>query len=443
VAALRDAQSARSTTPARSLPAVVQRFIATEAAGGIVLVAAAAVALVWANSPWQRSYETLWHNPLVLQVGGLRVAEDLRHFVNDGLMALFFFVVALEIKREVVRGELADLRVAALPVFAAVGGMVVPACVYLLVTAGSGAGHGWGIPMATDIAFALGVLALLSRRLPGSLKMLLLTLAIVDDVGAIIVIALFYGGSLDGTALSIAGALLIAIALLRRVRVDWPPVYVALAVAAWYATYQSGVHATIAGVAVGLLTPAQPLTPSDTVRRWALDLSDEPNASEMRQLMVIARESVSPAEHLEVRLHPFTSFVVLPVFALANAGVVIHRDMLGTGGARALAAGVALGLVLGKFVGIIAGSWMATRLRLAVLPEGVEWSHMAGIAALGGIGFTVSLFISGLAFDDAQLADAAKLAILVASTAAAVIGTLVLRRAARSSPSTATGAPGP
>jgi NhaA family Na+:H+ antiporter len=220
--------------------------------------------------------------------------------------------------------------------------------------------------------------------------------------------------------------------------VDWPPVYVALAVAAWYATYKSGVHATIAGVAVGLLTPAQPLTPSDTVRRWALDLSDEPNAAEMRQLMVIARESVSPAEHLEVRLHPFTSFVVLPVFALANAGVMIHRDMLATAGARALAAGVALGLVLGKFVGIMAGSWTATRLRLAALPEGVTWSHMAGIAALGGIGFTVSLFIAGLAFNDAQLADAAKLAILVASTAAAVVGTLVLRRAARSSALTPT-----
>jgi len=420
---------ARSTTPARSLPGVVHRFIETEAASGIVLVAVTVVALVWANSPWQHSYETLWHNPIVLQAGGLRTTEDLRHFVNDGLMALFFFVVALEIKREIVRGELADVRVAALPVFAAIGGMVVPACLYLAATAGSGTGHGWGIPMATDIAFALGVLALLARRLPGSLKVLLLTLAIVDDIGAIIVIAVFYGGTLDLTALAVAIAFLVAAAGLIRVRIDWPPLYAALGVAAWYATYRSGVHATIAGVAFGLLTPARALAPTETVKRWALDLSDEPNAAEVQQMMVIARESISPAEHLEVRLHPFTSFVVLPCFALANAGVVIHRDMLATSSARAVAAGVALGLVVGKVVGIMAGGWAATRLRLAVLPEGVRWSHMAGIGALGGIGFTVSLFIAGLAFDDPQLADAAKLAILVASTAAAVIGAAVLRKA--------------
>ncbi len=425
---------ARSTTSARSLPGVVHRFIETEAASGIVLVAATVVALVWANSPWQHSYETLWHNPIVLQAGGVRIAEDLRHFVNDGLMALFFFVVALEIKREIVRGELADLRVAALPVFAAIGGMVAPACLYVLVTAGSGTGHGWGIPMATDIAFALGVLALLSHRLPGSLKVLLLTLAIVDDIGAIVVIAVFYGGTLDLTALAVAIAFLVVAAVLIRARIDWPPLYLALGVAAWYATYRSGVHATIAGVAFGLLTPARALAPTETVRRWALDLSDEPNASEVQQMMVIARESVSPAEHLEVRLHPFTSYVVLPCFALANAGVVIHRDMLATSSARAVAAGVALGLVLGKVVGIRAGSWAATRLRLAVLPEGVTWSHMTGIAALGGIGFTVSLFIAGLAFDDPRLADAAKLAILVASTAAALVGAFVLRRASDQRP---------
>ena len=435
--ALRNAPTARSTTPARSLPSFVHRFIETEAASGIALVAAAVAAMVWANSPWQQSYDTLWHNPIVLQLGGLRVAEDLRHFVNDGLMALFFFVVALEIKRELVRGELADLRVASLPLFAAVGGMVVPAFLYLVVTAGNGdAGHGWGIPMATDIAFALGALALMSRRLPGSLKVLLLTLAIVDDIGAIIVIALFYGGTLDLTALAVAVGFVVAAAVLMRLRIDWPPLYLALAVAAWYATYRSGVHATIAGVAFGLLTPARALAPSQTVRRWALDLSDEPNAAEVQQMMVIARESVSPGEHLEVRLHAFTSFVVLPCFALANAGVEIHPDMLGTSSARAVAVGVALGLVVGKIVGIMAGSWVATRLRLAVLPEDVRWSHMAGIAALGGIGFTVSLFISNLAFDDAQLANAAKLAILVASTAAAVVGTIVLRRTGRSSSST-------
>lgn len=287
--------------------------------------------------------------------------------------------------------------------------------------------------MATDIAFALGVLALLSRRLPGGLKVLLLTLAVVDDIGAIVVIALFYGGSINLAALLVAVALVAAIAVLRGLRVDWPPIYITLAVGAWYATYRSGVHATIAGVALGLVTPARPLAAARTVRRWALDLSDEPSANEVRQMMVIARESVSPAEHLEVRLHPFTSFIVLPVFALANAGVVIHRDMLGTRDARAVAAGVAVGLVVGKVVGILAGSWAATRLGLAALPDGVAWRQIAGIAALGGIGFTVSLFISGLAFEAAQLEDAAKLAILLGSTLSAVIGTLVLRRAAEGS----------
>ena len=420
--------SGRSLTPARTLPPVVRRFIETEAASGLVLVVATAVALVWANSPWQHAYETLWHDPVVVQIGGLRLEEDLRHFVSDGLMALFFFVVGLEIKREFVQGDLAEWRVAALPVSAAVGGMVVPVVLYLAVTAGTGASDGWGIPMATDIAFALGVLSLLSRRVPASLKVLLLTLAVVDDIGAIVVIAVVYSGGIDLGALAMAACLLAAAAVLLRGRVDWPPVYIALAVAAWYATYRSGVHATIAGVAFGLITPARALAPAETVRRWALDLSDEPDAGEVRQMMVIARESTSSAEHLLTRLHPFTSFVVLPCFALANAGVVIHRDMLGSPSARAVAAGVAAGLVAGKFAGILAGSWIAVRLRLAVLPQDVRWAHMRGLAALGGIGFTVSLFITGLAFTDAQLADAAKLAILVASTASALAGAALLWR---------------
>lgn len=422
---------ARSATPARSLPGVVRQFIQTEAAGGVVLVAAAVVALLWANSPWQHSYETFWHHEVVVQVGGLRVAEDLRHFVNDALMSVFFFVVALEIKRELVCGELSDRRVAALPVFAAVGGMVVPACFYVAITAGTDAGHGWGIPMATDIAFALGILALVSRRLPSGLKVLLLTLAIVDDIGAIIVIALFYGGTLHAGAFVAAAGLLGVFAVLRHLRVDWPPIYLVLAASVWYAAYRSGVHPTIAGVAIGLLTPATPLAAADTAKRWALDLSDEPGADELRQMTVIARESVSPVEHLEVRLHPFTSFVVLPVFALANAGVALQHGMLATDGARAVAGGVAIGLVVGKIVGILAGSWAALRLRIAVMPAGVRWPHLAGIATLGGIGFTVSLFISALAFDDPRHVDAAKLAILASAVVSALVGAVVLARAGR------------
>jgi NhaA family Na+:H+ antiporter len=418
--------SARQVTPARSLPAVVARFMRTEASGGLVLLAAAVVALVWANSPWRASYETLWRSQVTLGFGVFRIEEDLRHFVNDGLMALFFFVVGLEIKREVVHGELADRRVAALPVFAALGGMILPALFYVAVAGGGAAGDGWGIPMATDIAFALGVLALLGSRVPSSLKLFLLTLAVVDDVGAIVVIAVFYSGTIDMAALSAAAAGLALSLMLRRLRVDWPPIYVFLAVATWYATYRSGVHATIAGVALALTTPTHRLAPADTARRWGHLLSDEPSASETHQMSIIARESVSPAEHLEELLHPATSFVVLPVFALANAGVELKSDMLSGSGATRVALGVAVGLIVGKLLGILGGAWLGIRVRLAVLPSDTRWIHLAGAAALGGIGFTVSLFITGLAFEQVELRDAAKLAVLAASVAASVIGAGIL-----------------
>jgi NhaA family Na+:H+ antiporter len=417
--------SARRATPARSLPAVVARFVRTEASGGIVLLAAAVVALVWANSPWQASYETLWQSRVTLGFGVFRVEEDLRHFVNDGLMALIFFVVGLEIKREVVHRELADRRVAALPMFAALGGMLLPALFYVAV-AGGATGDGWGIPIATDIAFALGVLALLGSRVPSSLKLFLLTLAVVDDVGAIVVIAVFYSGTIDMAALLAAVAGLAVSLALRRLRVDWPPIYVFLAVATWYATYRSGVHATIAGVALALTTPTHRLAPAHAARRWGQQLSAEPSASEIHQMSIIARESVSPAEHLEELLHPATSFVVLPVFALANAGVELKSDMLSGSGATRVAVGVVVGLVAGKLLGILGGAWLGTRLRLAVLPSDTRWIHVAGAAALGGIGFTVSLFITSLAFEQVELRDAAKLAVLAASVAASLIGAGIL-----------------
>lgn len=417
---------ARRSKPARSLPPVVARFLRTEAAGGIALVVAALVALVWANSPWSGSYEALWHSDVTLRLGVFRVEQDLRHFVNDALMTLFFFVVGLEIKREVVHGELADRRVAALPVFAAIGGMVVPALLYAVVAGGGPAGRGWGIPMATDIAFAIGVLALLGSRAPTSLKLFLLTLAIVDDVGAIIVIAVFYSGTLDANALAAAAAGLAVTVALRRLRVDWSPLYISLSVAVWYAAYRSGVHPTIAGVALALTTPTNRLAPAELARRWAEDLSDAPTAGEVHQMTLLARESVSPAEHLEELLHPVTSFVVLPLFALANAGVAIRSGLLSGPGAARVAAGIAVGLVVGKLLGIAGGAWLGTRLRLAVLPPGIRWPHIAGAGALGGIGFTVSIFITGLAFETGARHDAAKLAVLVASVAASVIGAAIL-----------------
>ena len=422
----RHSNSARSSTPARSLPPVVRRFIRTEAAGGIVLVVAAGIALAWANSAWSHSYESLWHTPLSLRVGAVRFDEDLRHFVNDGLMALFFFVVGLEIKREAVSGELSDRRVAALPALGALGGMVVPALLYFAFAHGGSSGRGWGIPMATDIAFALGVLALLGSRVPASLKLFLLTLAIVDDIGAIVVIALFYGGDISWSALAVAGAGVGVTWLLRRSRVDWPPVYVAIGIATWYATYKSGVHATIAGVALALTTPARPLAPSETVSRWAQDLSDEPSASELRQMTIIARESVSPAEHLQELLHSTTSFFVLPIFALANAGVVIRTGLFDAEGSTRVALGVAVGLVAGKLLGIVAGAWLGVRSGAALLPADLTWRHIAGAGALGGIGFTVSLFIANLAFAEPSLTDAARLAVLGSSIVAAAAGAFIL-----------------
>lgn len=416
---------ARHATPARTLPAAVTRFIRTESAGGIALVGAAVVAMVWANSPWSHVYDDFWHTPLALQVGPLHLDQDLRHFVNDGLMALFFFLVGLEIKREATQGELTDRRVAALPAFAALGGMVVPALIYVAIARGNGIANGWGIPMATDIAFALGVLALLGSRVPTHLKLFLLTLAIVDDIGAILVIAVFYSEQIAAGPLMLAVAGVALTALLRRARVDWPPAYILIGLATWYATYKSGVHATIAGVALALTTPARPLAPTETVQRWAQDLSDEPTAEEVRQMTIIARESVSPTEHLEELLHSTTSFFVLPVFALANAGVSLRSDMLGGDGATNVAVGVFVALVVGKFVGVLIGARIGLAFG-AALPIGVRWIHLAGAGALAGIGFTVSLFVAGLAFDDAHATDAARLGILVASVTAACLGAGIL-----------------
>jgi NhaA family Na+:H+ antiporter len=406
----------------RAFPLAVRRFLATEASGGLALLAAAALALAWANSPWRQSYVDLWHTEVRLTVGGTGVEDDLRHLVNNGLMALFFLVVGLEVKRELVAGDLRDRRVAALPAVAALGGMVVPALVYLAVNAGVDGAAGWGVPMATDIAFALGVLALLGPRVPPALKLFLLTLAIVDDVGAIVVIAVAYTDHLDPWALATALALVAVAAACVRARVWSPGVYVVLGVACWFATYESGVHATLAGVAFGLLAPARPLAPGDVAREWAGDLSDEPSAAEMRELTSVARETVSVAERVEYRLHPYTSFLVVPIFALANAGVRLTGDALSAPGARRVALGVVAGLVVGKLVGITAAAALAVRLRLTALPPGATWPQVTGIAAVAGIGFTVSLFIGGLAFDEPALSEAATLAVLVASVAASVLG---------------------
>jgi NhaA family Na+:H+ antiporter len=384
---------------ARRLLSPVERFLSIEAASGIVLLAAALIALVWANSPWHAGYEALLHTPIGLRAGGFGFERDVHFWINDGLMVVFFFVVGLEIKRELHAGELSELRRAALPAFAALGGMIVPAGIYLVLNAGTPAVVGWGVPMATDIAFAVGVLALLGKRVPPALRILLLALAVMDDVGSIVVIAIFYssGFSLAGLAVAVLGIAIIV--LMQKFGVRSPWAYLPAALVTWVGTYATGVHPTIAGVAVGLLTP---------VHAWA------------------GREAAPPVERLHHALHRSVAFGIMPLFALANAGVVLGNAGLDGGGFRVLL-GVLLGLVLGKPLGVMMFAWLAVRARLAALPAGVRWSGMAVVGFAAGIGFTMALFIAALAFSSGPLLEVAKLGILGASAIAAVIGSIAGR----------------
>jgi NhaA family Na+:H+ antiporter len=417
-----------SDAPLARLARPVARFLSIEAAGGFVLVVAAVVALLWANSPWQASYASFWATPLEVRIGPLLFEEDLGHWVNDALMAVFFFVVGLEIKREVVSGELRDRRAIALPALAALGGMIVPAGLYLAVNAGGAGVDGWGIPMATDIAFALGVVVLLGSRIPSSLKVFLLTLAIVDDIGAITVIAVFYTEDLAPQYLLGAGGLVVLVMALQRSRVVYPPVYVVTGVALWLAIYESGVHATIAGVVMGLLTPAKPLQSELDAQAIVDHLENRPELTveEVRATSRAITQSVSLCDHLIELLHPWSSYVIVPIFALANAGITLTGDAFS--GPSAILIGVMVGLVVGKPLGITAFVWLSVRLRFAALPEGVTWRQLGGIAMVAGIGFTVSLFVATLAFSDAQLQTDAKTGILLASVIAAVLGSVVLLR---------------
>ena len=422
-----------SNRPLARVARPVREFLRVEAAGSILLLLAAAAALLWANSPFAESYDALWHTHLVLDVGPLHLDESLQHWVNDALMVIFFFVVGLEIKYELVNGDLRDPKTAALPIIAAVGGMVVPAGIYFALNpAGSDGGAGWGIPMATDIAFAVGVLGILGRRIPSAARLFLLTLAIVDDIGAILVIAVFYTSDLSLTWLAIAVGLLAAMVVARLLRVWTVVVYAILGVGTWFALLESGVHATLAGVAIGLLAPATALLNEEVAREHARDaLRDNMlDPDELAKLRFLLKESVSVVERLISALHPLSAYVVLPVFALANAGVELGA--IGKVFAEPVGLGIILGLVLGKPVGIFLASFAAVRLGVARLPEHTSWSMVLGLGAVAGIGFTVSIFIAGLSFPGADLlTEEAKIAILLASLIAAVVGVALLLAATR------------
>jgi NhaA family Na+:H+ antiporter len=431
----------------RRLPRLVvrpfQAYLDTEEAGGVLLLVAAAAALVWANV-WPGSYESVWHTELALRLGPWELIDDAQHWINDGLMALFFFVVGLEIKRELVVGELRDPRTAALPTVAALGGMIVPALLYAALNAGGPGSSGWGIPMATDIAFAVGVLALFGRGLPSSLRVFLLSLAIVDDIGAILVIAIFYSEGIVWPALATAGALIALIMLAQRANVRLTALYVALGVGTWLAVYVSGVHATIAGVALGLVTPALPFQKPGAVSERARRVADktgddaehaDADAHHWLGLATLSREAVSPLARMEHALHPWTSYVIIPLFALANAGVQLGGGAVGDALTSRVTLGIVLGLVMGKILGITLFSWGAVRLGVARLPSEVGWGQVTAVAAVAGIGFTVSLFIAALAFSDPGVLAAAKVGILGASIIAGGIGAALLaatrRRAAQ------------
>ncbi|MBX3221895.1 MAG: Na+/H+ antiporter NhaA [Labilithrix sp.] len=421
---------------ARRLVTPIESFLHIEAASGIVLLVMAAVAMTIASSAWSGAFHRLLELPMGLRFGAVTIERPLHFWINDGLMTIFFFVVGLEIRREMYEGELSNARRGLLPIAAALGGMVAPALIYLAF-----AGHtpedrpGWGVPMATDIAFAVGLLALLGKRVPPALRVLLLALAIIDDIGSIVVIATFYSGALDPSGFLIAAGGVAAIVSLQRIGVRRASIYVIPGVIVWLGVCRSGVHPTIAGVIVGLLTPARPwLGPEGLValaRRSAEEVEHEleakPGAAvaserlaeEASRIDLASREALAPATRLQRMLHPWVAFVIMPIFALANAGVTLDARSVAP---SLLGAGIVVGLVVGKPIGILAACYAVVRLRVTSLPRGIAWRELLVLGLVAGIGFTMALFVAALAFPEGYKLEQAKAAILVASTLAMTIG---------------------
>jgi Na+:H+ antiporter, NhaA family len=415
----------------------IQRFIHTEGVGGWLLLATTVVALVWANSPFQSSYFHFWEAEISFDLGVLHLEKTLHHWINDGLMAIFFLLVGMEIKHELVMGHLRTRKQAMLPVAAAVGGMIAPALIYLAFNAGSAGLRGWGIPMATDIAFALAVLAMV-KGIPVELKVFLLALAIVDDIGAIIVIALFYTDALRLLPLIIGVCLLLGIWALRSVQVQLEFPYVILGILFWVAILRSGIHATIAGVILGFMVRSKPAVDHRSfteeaskaleAMKSAVRRGDQREMSaNLGTIEAMANLTEAPIERTTRKLHSWVAFLVLPLFALANAGVVVSSESLSAALHSRVAWGIVIGLLVGKPLGVLGFTWLATKIRFAELPQHFSWSLLAGVGVLAGIGFTVSIFITGLAFSEDELVSAGKLGILLASMVAGIVGFAMLR----------------
>ncbi len=416
--------------PIQRLQRSIQTFMRIESASGIVLLVCTAIALIAANSPYAETYQAFWNQTLRLAVDDFVLSYPLWYWVNDGLMPIFFFLIGLEIKRELVIGELSDPKKVVLPVAAAAGGVIVPVAIYLALQYGKEGQHGWAVPMATDIAFVVGCLSLLGKRVPHGLTVLMLSLAIVDDLAAVLVIALFYTSSISATW--VAGALvgLVVVAALSKLGVRSVAIYVLTGAWVWLCTLKSGIHPTIAGVVLGLMTPAMPWLGGEkflNFLRYTDETLRKPETTLAQARLLVgdlsfaSREAVAPLSRIERALHPWTAFVIMPLFALANAGVPIELEGLGA----PVGIAVAAGLFFGKSVGIFGASFLAVKLGLATRPQGVTWPILVGAAFLGGIGFTMALFIASLGLSG-DLLVAAKIGVIIGSFASAVVGMLIL-----------------
>lgn len=422
----------------------IRQFLRWDAAGGILLIAATITALVLANSPWADAYEAFWQTPVSFTIGEEGFSKPLLLWVNDGLMAVFFFLVGLEIKREVLDGELSSLRKASFPLFAAIGGMVFPIGLFFLFNSNPAGQDAWGVPMATDIAFSLGILSLLGARAPIGLIIFLTAFAIVDDIGAILVITVFYAHEIHWLPILTAGALLFFLILcnvLLNIRRNW--IYILIGIGVWYYTFKSGLHPTIAGVLVALIIPARNQIKSnkfiERLRQFLRKTTGEENElefsrtfyrekelSELYELKKNLKGVMPPLQRLEYRLEEFVSYFILPVFALANAGISLSGGL--EMAAQGFTLSIALALLLGKLLGVLSFSWLSVKLGIASLPVNTKWIHITGAGLLGGIGFTMAIFISNLALQDPDMLAQAKLGILLASLIAGISGYWLLRQ---------------
>lgn len=415
--------------------ATVERFLHIEAVSGVALLIAATVALIWANSSFAHSYHDLWHMPITIGVGEFSFSRSPHFWINDALMTVFFLVVGMEIRREIHEGALSKIDQAVLPMAAAIGGVIAPALIYLALNGDAARVRGWAVPTATDIAFAVGVLALLGRSIPSNVRVFLLALAIIDDVIAVLIIAFIYSGGLDPSGFAIAGAGILMVIALQRTGVGSAYAYVLPGAVVWVGTLVTGAHPTLAGVILGLMTPvfSTPMRehPVEVVSRIADELRDKDAVSArdmnrlsrpLRQLRLANREMLPPVVRVQTALHPWVAYGIMPIFALANAGVSLDGVDPGAGGAQLVMIGVGVALVAGKPLGIIAVTWLMVRLGWCRLPPGVSWCGISLIGLLAGIGFTMSIFIAMLAFEDEVLLSAAKLGVLLGSMISALIG---------------------